>query len=268
MTTEARRDGFVAWVQRHELVAFLVLAYALSWWAWVWYRADPENVGAPIWAMGPLMAVLIVLPLVGGWPAVKDLLRSIVRWRVGWVWYLLVLGLPAVLTLTATGLNLLSGARPLPDFKMPGAGGIAARFVFILLFVGLGEEPGWRGFALPRLLIGRTALSAALLLALIHMVWHLPLFGVEYDASNGLPWAISVVCFSIMTAWVFLHTRGSVLMPMLMHASINTTALAWGMFEGGDGLRLWWIWCGLWVAATAFVVLANGPELGRNPERR
>ena len=55
-----------------------ILAYALSWWAWVWYRLDPENVGAPILPMGPLLAALIVLPLIGGWPALRDLLRRIV----------------------------------------------------------------------------------------------------------------------------------------------------------------------------------------------
>ena len=86
------------------------------------------------------------------------------------------------------------------------------RFVFILLWIGLGEEPGWRGFALPRLLAGRTALAAALILGIIHLVWHLPLFGVEYDAANILPWGITVVCFSIVIAWVWLATGGSVLM--------------------------------------------------------
>ena len=58
------------------------------------------------------------------------------------------------------------------------------RFVFIFLWIGLGEEPGWRGFVLPRLLVGRSALSAALILGVIHAVWHLPLFGVEYVAWN------------------------------------------------------------------------------------
>ena len=86
--------GPVAFVRRHQLAVFVVLAYALSWWAWIWYRLDSENVGAPILPMGPLLAALIVLFLVGGWPEVKDLLRSIVRWRVGWVWYLVALGLP------------------------------------------------------------------------------------------------------------------------------------------------------------------------------
>ena len=259
----ARTRGPAAFVRRHQLAAFVVLAYALSWWAWVWFRLDRENVGAPILPVGPLLAALIVLFLVGGWPEVKDLLRSIVRWRVGWVWYLVALGLPVALTLTALGLDLLLGAEPVAGFRPPAPADLAVRFVFILFWIGLGEEPGWRGFALPRLLAGRTALKAALILGIIHLVWHLPLLGVEYDAANLLPWGITVVCFSIVTAWIWLATGGSVLMPMLMHASNNTIAFVWQMFAGPDQLRLWWLWCALWVAATALVVAATGPALRR-----
>ena len=261
-----RNRGPAAFVRRHQLAAFVVLAYALSWWAWIWYRLDRENVGAPILPVGPLLAALIVLFLVGGWPEVRDLLRSIVRWRVGWVWYLVALGLPVALTLTALGLNLLLGAEPVAGFRRPAPADLAVRFVFILFWIGLGEEPGWRGFALPRLLVGRSALAAALILGIIHLVWHLPLFGVEYDATNLLPWGITVVCFSIVIAWVWLATGGSVLMAMLMHASNNTVAFVWQMFAGPDQLRLWWLWCALWVATTALVIAATGPAL-RRPRR-
>ena len=254
---------FVALLRRHPVVAFVILAYALSWWAWFWYRADPENVGAPILPIGPLIATVLLLPLIGGWDGVKDLVRRILLWRVGWRWYGVVLGLPILLTLSAVGLNLLLGAQVLPDFELPDAASLAIRFVFIFFWIGLGEEPGWRGFVLPRLLVGRTALVAALIVGLIHMVWHLPLYGHEYDAANVVPWAISVFCFSIVICWVYLHTGGSVLMPMLMHASNNTVAIVWRLFEGSDQLRLWWIWCGFWVFATLLVIAANGPDLQR-----
>ena len=140
---------------------------------------------------------------------------------------------------------------------------MAFRFVFIFLWIGLGEEPGWRGVALPWLLVGRTALAAALIVGVIHLVWHAPLYGVEYDSANVWPWGISVVCYSIVVCWIYLHTDGSLLMPMLMHASNNTIAFVWRMFEGGDQLRLWWIWCVLWVIAAIVVVLATGTDLGR-----
>jgi uncharacterized membrane protein len=49
-----------------------------------------------------------------------------------------------------------------------------------------------------------------------------------------------------------------------MHASNNTIAFVWRMFEGGDQLRLWWIWCALWVIAAILVVLVMGPNLARD----
>jgi membrane protease YdiL (CAAX protease family) len=253
--------GLVGLIRRQQVVAFVILAYALSWWAWVWYRLDPENVGAPILPMGPLLAALILLPLIGGWPALKELFRRIVLWRVGWLWYLVVLVGPVALTLMAVRINLMLGAQPLESFQTPDPSSLAARFVFIFLWIGFGEEPGWRGFLLPRLLIGRSALSAALILGVIHAIWHLPLVGVEYFAWNLAPWTITVFCFSVMVAWIFRHTGGSVLMPMLMHASNNTVAVVWRMFEGDDQIQLWWVWTGLWVIATAVVVLAYGKDL-------
>jgi hypothetical protein len=171
MTTDtARSPGFVALLRRHPVVAFVLLAYALSWWAWFWYRADPENVGAPILPIGPLIATALLLPLIGGWAGVKELVGRILLWRVGWRWYGVVLGLPVLLTLSAVGLNLLLGAQVVPDFELPGAANLA---------------------------------------------------------------------------------------------STNTVAILWRMFEGGDQLRLWWIWCGLWVIATLIVIAATGPDLRR-----
>jgi uncharacterized protein len=254
-------EGFVAFVRRNQLTVFVILAYALSWWAWIWYRLDPGNVDAPILPIGPLLATLIVLAIIGGWPAIKALFAKIVHWRVGWQWYAVVLLLPVLLTLSAVGINLMMGAQRAAAFEVPDAGSLVFRFVFIFLWIGLGEEPAWRGFALPRLLIGRKALAAALILGLIHMVWHAPLYGVEYDATNVVPWGISVFCYSIVICWVYLHTEGSILLPMLLHASNNTIALVWKMFEGGDQVQLWWIWCILWVVTALILVFATGQDL-------
>jgi uncharacterized protein len=255
--------AFIAFVRRNQLAVFVLLAYALSWWVWIWYRADPATVDAPILPIGPLLAALIVLAMAGGWGAIKEFLGKIVHWRVGWVWYAVALLLPIAITLVALAINLILGAQQVAGFAVPSAGEMAVRFLFIFLWIGLGEEPGWRGFALPKLLVGRTALAAALIVGLIHLVWHAPLYGVEYDSANVLPWGISVFCYSIVICWVFLHTGGSLLLPMLMHASNNTIAFVWGMFAGGDQLRLWWIWCALWVVTAVAVTLATGPNLTR-----
>ena len=250
-------------VKRHPILGFAPLAYALSWWPWLWYRLDPATVDAPILPFGPFIAAFILLMLVGRWPATKAWLAGIVHWRVGLRWYAVALLLPPTLTAIAVGLILLLGAQPRADFQGIGWPDLVLHFVFILLWIGLGEEPAWRGYALPRLLDGRSALSASLLLGAMHAIWHAPLFGVEYDLSTVWPWGLSVFCFAIVVTWMWLHTGRSLLLPMLMHASNNTAAFAWGMFNADDQTTLWWIWAALWVAVAAAIVIVAGPSLVR-----
>lgn len=250
--------------RRHQLTSFFVLAYAFSWWAWIWYQLDPEHVDAPILPLGPLLAALVMLALVGGRPAIRQWLAKIVHWRVPPIWYAVALLGPPALTGVAVAINLAAGASVVPDRAVPGLSGWAVQFVFVLLWIGLGEEPAWRGYALPRLLAGRTALAAALLLGVLHAIWHLPLFGVEYDlAANGVPWAITVLCAAVVITWMWLHTGGSLLLPVLLHTANNSAAFVWRWFAGPDQLQLWWISAGLWVAATAAIVVVTGPRLAR-----
>ena len=77
-----------------------------------------------------------------------------------------------------------------------------------------------------------------------------------------------MLAVSIVTAWMWLATRGNLLLPALLHAAVNTVAFPWGWFAGDDQLRLWWIWAGLWVAVAAIVVIAYGPALYQPKPRR
>jgi membrane protease YdiL (CAAX protease family) len=254
--------------KRHPILSFVLLAYALSWWPWPWFRLDPAAIDAPIFPFGPFLAAIIVLLFIGGWPAAKDWLGHIVHWRVGLRWYAVALILPPALILIAAELNRLLGARMLVELQDIEWLNLVPRFVFILLWIGLGEEPAWRGFALPRLLDGRSALAASLLLGTVHAIWHAPLFGVEYDLQSVWPWGVSVFCFAIVVTWVWLHSGRSLLLPMLMHASNNTAAIVWSMFSPDDQKSLWWIWAGLWIAVTAAVVIATGRSLTGRMARR
>ena len=243
-------------IKRHPLVTFFALAYAFSW--------APSLVEAHgILPLGPLLAALLVLAVTAGRVAVGDFLRRIGQWRVGLRWYALVLLLPVAVTGAAVGLNVLLGARVSTTTQMPLLADLPLTFLSILLYIGLGEEPAWRGFALPRLMAGRSALAASLLLGVLHVVWHLPLFGLEYDWQNGLPWFLGVLAFSIITAWMYNHTQGSLLLPMLMHTALNTTGqyLFNPLFNGADLVRLWWLWGSLWCVLALIVVLVTGPSL-------
>ena len=90
--------------------------------------------------------------------------------RVGLLWYLIALGLPAVLSLATAGLNYLLGA---PAFVQVGSLTVFDLVLFVLV---VGEELGWRGYALPRLLEKRSPLIASLILGVLWGLWHLPTF--------------------------------------------------------------------------------------------
>lgn len=260
--------SFGALAKRHPLSGFLVLACVLSWWPWLLYRFAPAAVQGPFLPIGPLAAAAIMLALVGGRPAVDAWLRNIAAWQVGIGWYALALLLPSVIAAVSVGVNLFLGAELLPSAALPGWLELTIRFVFLFVLVGLGEEPAWRGYVLPRLIGGRTALSAALVVGLLQIVWHLPLLGIAYDVVDLWPWLASVLAMSVVMTWMWLATGGNLLLPVLLHTTADTVALAWNWFGSDEQIHLWWVWAGLWIAAAAIVIIANGAALYQPKPRR
>jgi len=221
-------------MQNHPIFCYFLIAYVITWgggfpYIVLWHHYDP-----PIWvivllALGPTISSFIMTAATEGKVGVGKLLRSYVRWRVSVIWYLLVMiGLPVLILLVC--------------LTFPG--GVAAvlhglaryPLVYVLVFFLGGpflEEPGWRGFALPRLQQSLSPLKGSLLLGVLWALWHLPLFFIPgYNgASSGfvgistamLAFLFATAAFSIILAWVFNNTRGSLLLTMLLHASINTS---------------------------------------------
>ena len=246
-------------IRRHPLVAFFVLAYALSWWPSILYAFDLSP--QPIVGFGPFLAALVVLAITSGKTGVVGLLRRMVRWRVSPVWYAVALLVPVVITVAAAVLNVLLGAQAPSSTELGGWSTLFSTFLLLLLIPGIGgawEEPGWRGYALPRLQTGRSALYASLILAVPIIVWHLPLMIV-----GEIHWSDSVFIlgFVIVFNWVFNNADGSVLIIMLMHAMNNTIVGSFfsPMFSGADSVRQSWLLAGLWCAVAIVVAIVAGP---------
>ena len=248
-----------AFVKRHQLVAFFVLAYAVTW------PLIPLVSVSPLWGFpalfGPALAAVIVAALTDGRAGLRDLLSQLVRWRVGARWYAVALGLPMVLALTAASLPLLLGA---PTFVTFGELSVLNFVVFVLI---VGEELGWRGYALPRLLAERSALAASLILGVLWGAWHLPTFFVTGAPQYGLPFSAFVLltmAYSIVIAWVYVHARGSVLIASLMHGAIN---LSQGFFLSGvDPASEYWLLAAVYGVVAFVLVVVAGPNLSRKPQ--
>ena len=200
-----------------------------------------------------------------GWACrVKTFLSRIVRVNVGIQWYLVALLLPLVLRLAAFGLNLLAGASLSPNIQFPAWGDLATEFVFIFIFIALGEEPGFRGYALPKLMEGRSALTASLILGVLHTIWHLPGFIIGGEPIINV---LIIISGAVLITWIFNNTRGSVFIIMFLHSSVNLwVGVSGSFFSGADAENL-----GTWLAVSyvlmaVLLVVFTGRELGRKPE--
>jgi membrane protease YdiL (CAAX protease family) len=247
-------------VKRHPLITFFLLAYALSWWPWILYAFDllPQ----PIVGFGPFLAAVLMLAITSGKTSIVRLLRRMVQWRVGLRWYAVALLLPMAITLAAAAFNVLLGAQAPSAADVGGWTGLFSTFAILLLVPGLGgawEEPGWRGYALPRLQARRSALIASLILWVGVAVWHLPLMIVGEVHWSDI---VFLLGFVIVFNWVFNNSNGSVLILMLMHAMNNTISGSFisPMFSGADSVRQAWLFAALWCAVAIMVVIVYGPE--------
>jgi uncharacterized protein len=259
-------------IRCYPLVTFFILAFGLTWVVWV-----PQAAGAPLdtvgmaWTWAPAIAALLAAALTGGRAAVSELGSRLVRWRVGWQWYLVVILGPAVFSLAVAGVYVLLGgswADAAPPALLEGPLVLLPLFLVILTLTdGLGEELAWRGFALPRLLTRHNALVASLILGLIWALWHLPLVWTEGNAMYHQPvWLllVDIPAKSVLFTWVFLHTRGSVLLAMLFHGATNLFIVSPDVASTGDLTLPLLAAAAKWVLVVVVIVVA-GPGLARGP---
>jgi uncharacterized protein len=248
-------------VRRYPLIVFFVLAYVFSWWPWPLYAFGLSP--SPIIAFGPFLAAILVLALTTGKGGVVTLLRRMVRWRVRPVWYAVALLLPVAISGGAALLNVVVLGASAPSPAELGAwSGLVPTFFLLLLVPGIGgawEEPGWRGYALPKLQGGHSALLASLILGVVWAFWHLPLMVI---GQIHLSDPVYIVAWTVVFTWVFNNTNGSVLIAMLMHNIHNVISGYYfsAMFSGADWVRQGWLLVALWCAVAAIVVVVNGPE--------
>jgi membrane protease YdiL (CAAX protease family) len=251
-------------IKSHPFVAFALLSYLLSWWPAL-VPSFEQSFGIGILPHGPSIAAIIVTAIVGGGAAVKALLSRLLRWRIGLKWYVIAIGLTVLITLGAVALNVLLGAHAPTAEQLSGWSELPFSFIFLFLLAGAAEELGWRGFAQPHLQQKYSALTSALILSLVGVVWHLPLF---LTGNIELPDIPLIFAGYIVYAWLFNSTGGSVLITMLAHATNNTLSGEFfsPMFQGADSVRQSALLAILWMVAAVFVTLLAGTNLGGKTE--
>lgn len=225
--------------QRHPVFTFFALAYLISWSWWVPLAVRGNVVRAGVgWPthlpglLGPALAAVLVTATVDGRAGLRDLGRRVARWRVGWGWWLLVAGTFALAGLGALQALVIGEDIPtMADFtRYTGVGAIApvAVVALVLGVNGLGEETGWRGFAVERLMRQHDLRWTGLLVGVGWAGWHLPFFWlVDSFRSFGplaIGWFVSMLAASIVLAHMYCSGRRSILLVAAWHTAFNFTS--------------------------------------------
>jgi len=225
------------WIIKHQVIAFLIFAFAISWCLWI---PDMVVTGGKmslfIYAggFGPFLSAVLVVWIAERRADLHRWFRRTFRLRINVVWYLLgALLLPIGVVLLQFGLYLLWGGQAdfseaLPWWLYP------LNLPIVMLFAGGNEEPGWRGFALPRLLTRRSPLTASLILGIVWATWHVPLFFNAEWGGAGTPFVwffANVVGLSFIMTWLYHRSSRSVFPVMLFHQATNTI---WSYFPMPD----------------------------------
>lgn len=223
---------------RSPRIAFLVawLVSALVWLAHTTFfdqvPFSPGLVGLTLVSVAPVAFVISMAysPI----PSVKRYLSSLTRLASAWGWCLLALVLSPALTLLSIPISHLLGRQPIAGQWLGGTGLatiglIVLKFLYqFLFFNAIGEEVGWRGFALPRLQARTSPLIASLILAIFWVPWHFFLWKSQGAAVTTWAFWVNngslIVLSSIVTAWFYNRSKGSILVVGIIHAAENSSA--------------------------------------------
>jgi membrane protease YdiL (CAAX protease family) len=248
------------WAARHDLLLFFVLAYLLSWALWPLVILNPTS--SPLVPFGPLIAAVVVSLLAGGRKELWALLKQLTRWRVHPIWYVIALVGPFVMAVAVAALAVAMGAPMSRSGAYTDVGAVGYTLLSTMIIVGLFEEVGWRGFALPRLQRRLDAMWAALVVGVIWALWHLPeLISDPTRQRPPLQFLLWALALSVIFTWLYNSTNGSLPIVIICHGAIDTAGrYLLPEFSNGDYQVVWWCMVGLYVLIAIIVVLVAGTK--------
>ena len=274
-------------IKSHPLLSYFVLTFAISWGGGLIVVGPGRFLGAKsgvlflsvvlVGLAGPSVSGILMTGLVDGRTGLSEFQSRLLKWRVGARWYAIaLLSAPLLITAVLLALSLIS-----PKF-LPGILASDDKVSVLLigivtgLIAGIFEELGWTGFVIPRMRQRYSILSTGLILGLLWGAWHYPLFPTSGTSSKALALAIVLVRlfawlppYRVLMVWVYDRTNGSLLIAMLMHASLSASMFILHPLVTGVAILTYvLVWAAaLWVVVGA-VALAQGGHLSRQPLRR
>lgn len=263
----------IALLRRCPFITFLVLTILISWFPWFIGQGG-------ILVFGPSIAGVVLTAILHGKEGLRDLTKRAIRGKTSIKWWAVALFLPFLIILVSIVVNVLIGQK-LPKFTFFRQEWYMAPVFFLITIIGgpLGEEFGWRGFALPYLQSKRGPMLASGVIGIVWGLWHIPQFflpgSFHYILGIGLLplYVLGEITLSIMMTWIYNKTKGSLLLGgFLFHNADNfwgvtlatqvtmTTALQGG--TSAFDLRLWVLSIAVYVLFAGLILLATKGKLG------
>lgn len=209
----------------HGTTYFFVVALALCWLALLPPSlaalgvlpgpAEGYMAAAPLAVLSPTIAALLAARREAGRPAVRALLRGLRAWRFRPIFFVLAITISAIAYVAARAVYMLvPGAADVPWMFLPER----AEHLAGLLVVPIGEEIGWRGYALPRLIARHGAHRATAILGVLWALWHVPMFISVGDSAPAVALSLAFIAVGNVTfTWIYRRGGGSLLLAVLFH---------------------------------------------------
>jgi uncharacterized protein len=215
--------------ERGGTLPFFMLALGLTWalqlpavLAMFGIIAGPIERFVPLAALGgfgPVIGAVFAARLESGGAGVRALFARLGRGPVGAPWHFIALGIFAAIYVAGTAVYRVFGGTDAGRWLYPPE---HAQDVVAMILIPCVEEPGWRGFALPRLIHRYGALPASLLVGVGWACWHTMMFILQGATPVVFVVAfVNVLAGSVVFSWIYRHTRGSLWLAIVAHAGVH-----------------------------------------------
>ena len=263
-------------MKKHAGFLFVLLTYILTWSVEMPAALSKHGYAALniskalqiICTLSPGTVAIILTAIYFGKNSLKGLFKAIVKWRVKFRWYIIII----ILGIALCGLSLLifnwiTG----PSIKLESPFNFVFYFILILPLSAFWEEIGWRGFLLPVLQEKYTAIKSSIIIGFVWSLWHLPIYlaiNPYGDKTVIFFFMMCIGCFalSFIATYLYNATKGSLLICILFHNAINTSAAYFFGNIKGEELRPLLIWILLLIVSAVIIFFKTKGSLNENEQ--
>ncbi|POY35983.1 hypothetical protein C3K47_12315 [Solitalea longa] len=226
----SKSSNLNAWVKRHQIISFVLLAFLFSYliggafnvFTAQWSFPGIISIYLPrlLFVIGPSFGAVTVSFLSHGKPGVRNLFQKLIPRKkdIGWFLLLPIIGTVVnILSFLMAGLSI----NRLWDIFTDGCLLLVLHLMIQLLFIGIGEELGWRGWLLPKLTDKYSLTVSMLIIFIVWGTWHVPILFMGADVV--VPWMFVIIAATILLTWIWIQLKGNLFVVAIAHASINSS---------------------------------------------